>query len=151
MLIEEDHRSVTILTGGLPFHRRTDPRMLDSLLIVPHERQREFELGIGINVHDPLQESIAFLTPPTTVHQVAGPPAVGAASWLLHLDRRNVLVTSWAPQVGAEGVCGFQVRLMETAGRATRAHMESFRPIRSAAYSIFAVNRSVRARSTTVG
>jgi alpha-mannosidase len=132
VMVEGDNRSVTILTGGLPFHRRTDPRMLDSLLIVPHERQREFELGIGINVPDPLQESMAFLTPPATFHHVTGPPAVGAASWLLHLDRRNVLATSWAPLLGGEGVRGFQVRLLETAGRATRARLEAFRPVSSA-------------------
>ena len=33
--------NVAVLTGGLPFHRRTDARMLDSLLVVRGERARQ--------------------------------------------------------------------------------------------------------------
>ena len=36
--VDEGDRRLAILTGGLPFHRRTDGRMLDSLLIVRGER-----------------------------------------------------------------------------------------------------------------
>ncbi len=43
--IDDDGRHTTLLTGGLPFHRRTDARMLDSLLIVAGERARTFEHG----------------------------------------------------------------------------------------------------------
>ena len=72
--IDEGGPNVVLLTGGLPFHRRTDPRMLDSLLIVRGERSRSFELGIGIDVKYPLPEAMALLTPPTMVPRATGPP-----------------------------------------------------------------------------
>ena len=57
--IDEGGPNVVLLTGGLPFHRRTDARMLDSLLLVRGERSRSFELGIGMDVKYPLHEAMA--------------------------------------------------------------------------------------------
>lgn len=132
VLIDDGDRNVVIVTGGLPFHRRTDPRMLDSLLIVPGERQREFSVGVGINVKHPLHESLDFLTPPLAVYQEAPPPAVGLKCWLLHVDHRNILATHWEPMMGDDGVRGFRARLLETAGRTTRAKLHTFRPLTAA-------------------
>ncbi|MFZ5832233.1 MAG: hypothetical protein ACOY3P_19280, partial [Planctomycetota bacterium] len=41
---------VTVLTGGLPYHRRYGFRKLDTLLIVPGERARRCGFGIGIDL-----------------------------------------------------------------------------------------------------
>ena len=62
-----------LLTGGLPFHRRTDERMLDSLLLVRGERSRSFELGIGLDVKYPLHEAMALLAPPTMIPRTCRP------------------------------------------------------------------------------
>ena len=130
--IDDADRRTTILTGGLPFHRRTDMRMLDTLLIVSGERQRTFELGIGVNVKYPLQESLNWMTPLPMV-QLDAPPLAGASSgWLFHISSRNLLATAWEPLVEEQRVVGFRVRLLETAGRSADAKLQSCYPIRSA-------------------
>ncbi len=127
--IDDDGRHTTLLTGGLPFHRRSDARMLDSILIVAGERARSFELGIGVNLKYPLQESLAFMTPLPT-QKIEAPAVSGAASsWLFHIDSRNVLATAWMPLLEEGQVVGFRVRLLETAGRAARAKLQSCYPI----------------------
>ena len=130
--IDEAEGAITLLTGGLPFHRRTDARMLDSLLIVRGERQRSFEIGIGVNVKNPLHEAMAMLTPAPPVQEVTGPPVGPASSWLFHIDSRNILATSWLPLTEGGQVCGFRVRLLETAGRSARPQLQAFRAISSA-------------------
>jgi len=126
--IEEGDRRVTILTGGLPYHRRVHERMLDSLLIVKGERARVFDIGIGIDLKSSAQESLAFLAPLPVVQQVAAPPAGSTSGWLFHIDSRNVVATWWAPVVVDGEVRGVRVRLLETAGRSTRATLRGFRP-----------------------
>src|SRR5690606_27266121 len=42
-----------ILTGGLPYHRRSDDRMVDCLLRVAGESETKFQMGIGIDVMRP--------------------------------------------------------------------------------------------------
>ena len=46
----------TIFCGGLAFHQRFGPRMLDTLLIVKGETAREFRLGMGLDVAYPAHE-----------------------------------------------------------------------------------------------
>ncbi len=112
--IDEGGPNVVLLTGGLPFHRRTDARMLDSLLVVRGERSRSFEMGIGMDVKYPLHEAMALLTPPTMIPRTAVLPAGSAQGWMFHLDSRNVTATSWTPLVQEGRVLGFRVRLLET-------------------------------------
>ena len=71
--LSDEKFSTTILTGGLPFHRRHEERMLDTLLVTRGERQRKFRLGIGIDLAHPLHEAIGLLTPPVVLHDVAAP------------------------------------------------------------------------------
>jgi alpha-mannosidase len=133
--IDEGGTNVVILTGGLPFHRRTDPRMLDSLLIVRGERSRSFEMGIGMDVKYPLSEAMALLTPPTMIPRTAGPPVGSAQGWMFHLDSRNVTATSWTPLVQDGCVRGFRVRLLETGGRTVHTRLRAYRAV-SAAYKL---------------
>lgn len=130
--IDDDGRHTTILTGGLPFHRRTGLRMLDTLLVVEGERERSFRLGIGVDLKYPLQESCDFLAPLAGDTLTAPPLAGPASSWLFHIDSRNVLATGWTPLLEAARVVGFRVRLLETAGRAAHAKIQSCYPIATA-------------------
>jgi alpha-mannosidase len=127
--IAHGESSTTILTGGLPFHRRVGMRMLDSLLIVRGERERTFQLGIGIDVAHPIHEAMSLLAPETTVYETAAPPAPNTSSWLFHIDARNVVATHWEPLITEGRVEGFRVRLLETAGRPARAALSSFRNV----------------------
>jgi alpha-mannosidase len=130
--ITDGDQHTTILTCGLPFHRREGGRMLDTLLLVPGERCREFQFGLGFDLKQPQQDADGLLAPPILLAQTAPPPAPSSSSWLFHIDTRNVLATHWEPLVSNGGVTGFRVRLLEIAGRSAQAHLSAFRPVVSA-------------------
>ena len=129
--IATEKQSQTIFTAGLPFHRRHESRMIDTLLMTRGERCRKFQLGIGVDVPHPMLEAISLITPPVVIPNMPR-PTTGASGWLFHLDSRNVIATNWAPLVEGGGVTGFQVRLLETAGRPVNLGLSAFRPIRAA-------------------
>lgn len=116
----------TILTGGLPYHRRIGSRMLDSLLIVRGESQRRFRLGVAADLKHPAQQALHLLQAFPVVAGIPR-PASGDTGWLFHLDARNVVATSWAPLVETSRVVGFRARLMEVEGRAGRVQLRSLR------------------------
>jgi alpha-mannosidase len=132
---------ISILTGGLPYHRRSDPRMLDSLLVVRGERARRFRLGVGIDLPQPAASALEFVSP-STVLADAGPPLAPRSGWLFHVDAKNVVATHWEPVLatdapgdpppGGGSVRGFRVRLLETAGRGGPLKLRSFRPVAAA-------------------
>ncbi len=121
--------STTILTGGLPFHRRHEHRMLDSLLITRGETGRKFRVGIGIDLTHPMLDAISLHTSPIVV---PSPALASASSWLFHLDSRNVVATHWEPLVEDQKVTGFRVRLLETAGRPAALTLSAFKPVGAA-------------------
>lgn len=132
--IESETLRTTILTGGLPYHRRVGDRMLDSLLIVRGETTRRFQLGIGIDLPQSLAEAISMLAP---ISQAAGlvPSPRPDHSWLFHLDSRSVVATHWstlstdsAESGSTSRVRGVRVRLCESTGRSGRVHLSSYRP-----------------------
>lgn len=132
--LEVGEARTTILTGGLPFHRRIGFRMLDSLLIVRGERQRCFTMGIGIDLSHPQQEAEGMLAPPLLVKRRSAPPAPADTSWLLHLDAKNVITTSLSPLFeNGPGerprLVGFRAGLLETAGRPARPRVGCFRSV----------------------
>jgi alpha-mannosidase len=140
--IENGTGRISILTGGLPFHRRSDPRMLDSLLVVRGERARRFRFAIGVDVPQPAAAAVEFLAPTTVLYESA-PPLAAPSGWLFHVDAKNVVATDWQPLAGeadanaaASGDCspttGFRARLLETAGRAGRVTLRVFRPLAAA-------------------
>ena len=73
--VETEAARTTILTGGLPFHRRVGSRMLDTLLVVRGEQERRFRLGVGIDLPQSLPEALSLLAPaegmlqPTSAHR----------------------------------------------------------------------------------
>jgi alpha-mannosidase len=128
--LDDAANKTTILSGGIPFHRRIGARMLDSVLIVKGESARDFEFGIGIGLANPVRDAIQFLSVPTVSRDVQL-PFTTQTGWLFHIDSKNVVVTSWKPII-SEKERGFRVRLIETSGRATRAKIKTFRTINSA-------------------
>jgi alpha-mannosidase len=138
--IADEKTSTTILTGGLPFHRRQEGHMLDTLLVTRGERQRKFRLGIGVDLPHPLHEAIGLLAPPVIVPNVLAPSS-GSSGWLMHLSSRAVVATSWQPLVENGKIAGFRVRLLETEGRPVSLAVSAFRPVKSAATVDFQGNR----------
>jgi alpha-mannosidase len=137
--ISDGKNTTTILTAGLPFHRRHEERMLDTLLFTRGERQRKFRFGIGIDVAHPINDSIGLLTPPIVLPDVPR-PASGATGWFIHLSSRNVIATSISPLCEGTRVTGFRARLLETAGRPANLAITAFREIKSAASCDFSDN-----------
>jgi alpha-mannosidase len=131
--------TITILTGGLPFHRRSQDRMLDSLLIVRGETARRFTMGIGVDVPQAAAAAQELIAPATCLLDV-GPPPTLTNGWFFHIGAKNVVATHWQPLLldrpgepspdgGQQVVGGFRARLLETAGRSGRVSLRAFRGV----------------------
>lgn len=139
--IVEDGKRTTILFDGLPFHRKTGERMLDTILLAPGETRRKFRFTVAVDQDYPLQAALDALVPPAVV-PTANAPRGATSGWFFHLNARNVQLTRILPLVGepAEPVDpwdrhdreqlpdgkGFAVRLLETEGRPARVHLRCF-------------------------
>lgn len=128
--VRSDNSRTTILSGGLPYHRRNGLHMLDTLLLVHGETARQFRLGVGFDLPNPMSAALELLRPGLTLSGVASPAS--KVGWLFHVDVRNVVATHWEPIVAADRVAGFRVRLLETEGRRVTPRLRSFRSLQSA-------------------
>ncbi len=134
--IASDEQRATLFPLGLPFHRKTGPRMLDTLLIVAGESRRRFRLAISIDEEFPMQRARDLMAPVEVAESVLG-PATATSGWLFHLDARNVQLTRLlpAPLATSEllpvGVTAFtpqfMVRLRETEGRQRTVRLQCYR------------------------
>ncbi len=128
--IRSEKTQTTLLTGGLPYHRRFGLRKLDTLLVVRGESARVFRFGIGIDLPHPVSAAMEFLAPQCVVEGKM--PATPSSGWLFHVDAKNVVATDWEPLSADGQLVGFRARLLETEGRAGRVGLRSFRPVESA-------------------
>ena len=74
--------------------------MLDVILVPEHESAQAFEIGLGLDRDYPMQTALGMVTPLPLVATAKGPPHVGAAGWLFHLDSPNLLLSSLRPAPG---------------------------------------------------
>ncbi|MCX7428175.1 MAG: hypothetical protein NTW96_21415 [Planctomycetia bacterium] len=129
--VRSERVRTTILTGGLPYHRRFGPRRMDTLLVVRGETSRRFRLGVGVDLPYPVPAAIEFLAPRTVLAEMAAPLSA-ASGWLFHVDARNVVATHWEPIIAEGRAAGFVARLLETEGRKTTLGLRSFREVTAA-------------------
>ncbi|MEX2185602.1 MAG: hypothetical protein WD875_02365 [Pirellulales bacterium] len=122
----------TIFTLGLPYHRTSGPRMLDTLLVTRGETARRFRLGLGLGIKQPMAAALDLLAPPARLAEPTTAPAVGATSWFFHVDVKNVIATHWSPLVENGKTVGFRTRLLETLGRPAKVRIASLHPIATA-------------------
>ena len=120
----------TILSAGLPYHRRSGLRKLDTLLIVRGETARCFRFGIGIDLPQPQAAALEFMAPSAVVPLTALPKSETA--WLFHFDNRAVVATNWQAIVEDGAAVGARVRLLETEGRHVTLSLRSFRTVKTA-------------------
>jgi alpha-mannosidase len=139
--LRHEGSSLTLLTEGLPFHRRSGDRQLDTLLMVHGETQQHHRLGIGVNMPNPVFVSHDFLLPysePLTnvrneyVIPVSHRPK-NPSSWLFQIESKNVMALHWEPIHESEQCIGLMVYLQETSGRRVHFALRSFLPPKSAA------------------
>jgi alpha-mannosidase len=117
-----------LLFGGISYHQKHGGRMLDSLLVAGSEVCRTFELGVAFDLEYPFHAAQDFITPAVVVPTDLGPPAQGAAGWLIQLDHKNVAISrvEYTPSAGDRG-WGLVVHLLETAGQSGRCRLRLFR------------------------
>jgi len=138
---ESGSPSVSLLTGGLPFHRRASRRMLDSLLLLHNESQTSFSFAIDIDQPYPSAAAASRLTPvlqwsaarhkATSDNSKANESNQPSSDWLFHFNRKNILSTSATPIFNDDGKCsGVSLRLKETESRTAQLTITSFKPLR---------------------
>jgi hypothetical protein len=109
--LRQGTHSTVLLPGGLPFHQRHSTRMLDVILVPEGETTRAFELALALDREQPMQTALGMVTPVPVVPTTKGPPHVGAAGWLFHLDASNLLLTGLRP--AADGTDAVIAHLLE--------------------------------------
>lgn len=140
-IASEDER-LTIVPHGLPFHRKSGDRMLDTLLVVGGESQRRFRFTIAVDSPYPLEAAWNATGPLPVIRTAQGPPRSGLTCWFFHLDGRHVQVTRLLETHDASTAGspleqfehstvppdpGFALRLIETEGRAKPVRLRCFR------------------------
>ena len=123
---DSDHR-VVIATHGRPYHRRSGPRMFDSLLIVEGEPAREFRFTIDFDQRFAMRTAIDAMTPPL-ITQTSGAAPVMMSSWVLGLSARNVeLVYSKVRPATDDSSEEISMLLTEIDGTATKCLVRTAR------------------------
>jgi alpha-mannosidase len=120
----------TIVPDGLPFHRRSGPRMVDSILISAGESARTFRFWIAFDEPYPMQAAHRMLMPPVAVRSEKAPAS--SSGWFFRMKEKNVQLLSLQPIVPdphAESPApdGFTITLLETEGRNRRVKLRPFR------------------------
>ncbi len=131
---DNDHR-ITLISDHLPFHQRTDMRMLDSLLIVHGETRRTFSCEIAVdNLH--ATRAAAEVLSPVHVKQVDRLPTRNSA-WLFHVNAPSMQLINMLPDQELP-VCdndndkpagkGYRFDFVETEGKHVSAKLSTFKP-----------------------
>ncbi len=95
--VRMSRQSTVIFPAGLPFHQRHENRMLDIILVPEGEHCHTFDLALGLDREHPIQTALGLVTPVPLLATSKGPPHIGAAGWLFHLDATNLLLTGMRP------------------------------------------------------
>lgn len=128
--IDNGHLPITLLSDGLSWHRQSQLRILDTLLVVAGETTREFRFGIGVGLEAPhVTASQRGLTPLMLPVQADAP----LQQRLFHLTGRNLsIVDSW-PTFDAESNCnGAVLRLRESLGNSGKSTLFAPRKLKGA-------------------
>ncbi len=116
---DPDHRFV-IATHGRPYHRRSGPRMIDSLLIVESEPAREFQFTIDFDQSFPLRTAIDAMTPAIVTQTAGSAPMSMSSGWILGLSARNVALVHAAVRPASDD-SGEELSLLLTETEGTSA------------------------------
>ncbi|MEZ6042759.1 MAG: hypothetical protein R3C20_19850 [Planctomycetaceae bacterium] len=97
---DQDHR-LTIIPHGRPYHRRSGPRMIDSLILCEGETQRSFQFTVVFDQPFPMRQCLDATVPPARVQPSPGFAGKAEAAWLWGLSAKNVM----AVRVGTSSPC----------------------------------------------
>ncbi|MAG94740.1 MAG: hypothetical protein CMJ48_13500 [Planctomycetaceae bacterium] len=140
--IAADELRTTIVNFGVPFHRKTGERNVDTLLVTDGEESRCFGFQVVVDHAYPLEAALDAMQPPLVVPAIAGSPDAGRTGWFFHLSNRNVQLTRVLPLMPVPAPDtqpwedaephvvppnGFAIRLMETEGMHRTVRLRCFR------------------------
>jgi hypothetical protein len=124
--LRSETESLTFLSEGLPFHRRSGDRQLDTLLIVKGESHRQFRLGIAVNAKHPAFLSYDFFLGQEDFTVPVSSPPTHPSAWLFQIESNNVMALHWEPMLEADKLTGYMVYLQELEGRRVHFALRSF-------------------------
>lgn len=140
--VADSDQRLLIVPHGRPYHRRSGPRMLDSLLLVEGESERQFDFTLDFDQPYPMRTATEVLQPPLPLKTDSGIPAGPGSAWILGLSAKNVTVarTRWetasddsaAPDETTETAASASPRLVvllqETEGKSIACLIRTARP-----------------------
>jgi hypothetical protein len=115
----------SLFLGGLPFHQRQGQRMLDIILVPEGETTQVFDLALAVEREHLMHTAQGMVTPVPLLATAKGPPHVGAAGWLFHLDAPNLLLTSMRP--APDGADAVTLRMLEVSNHSGPAELRCVR------------------------
>lgn len=92
--ISDEHQRLLICTHGRPYHRRTGPRMLDSLLVTEGEQGREFTFTIELDQPFPMRTVADSAIPPIVLQTADRISRSVTSGSLLGISARNVMLAA---------------------------------------------------------
>jgi len=111
---------IAIFTGGLPWHIRSSPHMLDSILLVGNRTEGEFTMAMGLGLDRPWDVAMAL--------HAAGPDGIaGSLASLKHNGPSNVRITGGSPvyaDTAHQRMIGMRVGLLESVGQSGDVRIE---------------------------
>lgn len=113
VVIDEADRQTLIASRGLPYHRRSSDRFLDTLLIVRGELKSQFEIDYGFDVRQPVAAAQALIAPPTVI-PVNASNDLPAQSWIVHTSPKSVLATELECTRRDDGKLVALIKLIQT-------------------------------------
>jgi alpha-mannosidase len=124
MLVDVRERNLltTILPMGLPFHRRSAPRMMDTVLIAAGETEREFKVAVAIDFARPVTAALDQLQPVESLSVASAPPNDQRTGTFASLTPPAVVASVVRPQPGDDGKV--TLRLVETMHKSVRAELK---------------------------
>ncbi|HLJ92356.1 MAG TPA: hypothetical protein VKU02_04105 [Gemmataceae bacterium] len=128
--LRSGRQGTLLFPGGLPFHQRHGGRMLDIVLMPEGETEQVYEIGLALDREYAMQTALGMITPVPVLPLTKGPPHVGAAGWLFHLDAPNLVLSSFRP--APDGADAVIARMLECSGHMAQAELRCVRDPRRA-------------------
>jgi alpha-mannosidase len=117
--VDNGHTPLTLFSDGLAYHRQSQLRVLDSLLIVRGESARRFRFAIGVGIETPHLTASQRHSDCLAIPLEANAPS---QQRFFHLASKNLLVVDSTPTFHPNGKCnGAILRIRESVGQSGQA------------------------------
>ena len=117
--VDNGHTPLTLFSDGLAYHRQSQLRVLDSLLIVRGESARRFRFAIGVGIETP---HLTASQRPSDCLAIPLEATTPSQQRFFHLASKNPLVVDSTPTFHSNGSCnGAILRFRESVGASGQA------------------------------